>query len=159
MNVTVLGSMKCISSVNNPRPNPDVSPVFVHLISWCYFERGGKLKYCIIRNFSSQSFVGVKWGWLCIGVRMLLVIHTRYRTDSKTPSYSFSVCRFQPTIAVNIQWRISLTLRTVLGYGQKVFLVSVRGSCAFLIYRLVYAISEAVERNTTNTGEVPRLRM
>lgn len=159
MNVTVLGSMKCISSINNPRPNPDIAPVFVHLISWCYSECGVKLKYRIIRKFSSQSFMGVKWGWLCIGVRMHLVIHTRYRTDSKAPSYSFCVCRFQPTNAVNIQWRISLTLRIVLGYGRRVFLVSVRGSCSFIIYPLVQAISEAVERNATNMGEVPWLRM
>jgi len=60
MNVTVLGSMESISSKNNPHPNPDIAPVFVYLNSWCYFECGGKMKYCIIRNFSSQTFMVFK---------------------------------------------------------------------------------------------------
>lgn len=159
MNVTVLGSMKCINYINNARPNSDIAPVFVHLSSWYHMEGSGKMKECIIRNFSSQTFMGVKWRWLCIGVRMHLVIHTRYLTDSKDPSCSLSVCRFQPTNTVNIQWRISLILRIVLGYGQRVFFVSARGSCSFPIYSLVQAISEAVEQNTTSTGEITRLRM
>lgn len=40
--------------------NPNIAPLFVHRSLWRHFDGGGKSKYCITGNFSSQTFMGAK---------------------------------------------------------------------------------------------------
>jgi hypothetical protein len=43
--------------------NADKAPVLFHRSLSRYIERGCKSKYCITRNFCSQTVEGTKWGW------------------------------------------------------------------------------------------------
>jgi hypothetical protein len=47
--------------------NPDVVSVVVSRNSLRYVGGDGKSKYCVIGIFCSQTFMGDKWGWHCIG--------------------------------------------------------------------------------------------
>lgn len=41
---------------------------FFFISSWPYTEGGDKWEYCVIKNFFSQTFMGVQWRWCYIGV-------------------------------------------------------------------------------------------